>query len=449
MTQASQVKGLVILGAGVSGVAAARLACHRHIPVWFWEEKKHQGDLPKDLSQNPLVHWNQTPENLAYLTFMPSPGISESHPLYKRGLRECGNFLSEVDFGWLSLREPTVLVTGTNGKSTVVAGMVYVLKELGVLARALGNIGKPVSEAALEEFSGGVNVVELSSYQLAQSHHITARISVITSLECDHLQRHHTFSSYVKAKWKVVSWAEKNAPLLRESPALICSKQVMEVVEREECGYAHHRLLVPSQVGLEEELSSLIALSVQALLEDQGPQRGITLLELKKLAQGFSGLPYRLQIVKRLKLAEGKSCLFINDAKSTNLAATNYALKRYGDQGKGVVIVGGRLKKAEDLTQLMVDARDVWWVCVGEAAGTFARHLRGLGREVLELTHQRDLWRTPEFKTKAMAGDLSWVLFSPGCESWDQYENFAARGEDFNRGVEEFCAFLQDDLGGI
>lgn len=451
--QPEQQGGLLILGGGVSGLAAARLALHHGIPVWLWEEGYPSEQLPQDLRQHPLFFGDQPPPHLAALTFMPSPGISEDHHLYQKAQKHCGGFLSEVDWGLRYLPKiPVVAVTGTNAKSTVVSAITYGLRQLGVQAQALGNIGRAVSAEALQPHNVAAYVLELSSYQLTQSHNVRPLISVITTLERDHLQRHHTMESYVRCKWKVVSWAEKLAPPPPPAPyPLICTEDVLKQAQHYGLSYPHHLALTPKQAGLQEQgpdaMKALAALTLQALASKLPQQTKKHLPNTTKqrsagsfmeLLADFPSLPYRQQVSGSITFQE-RRCVFINDAKSTNLAATRYALEHCEHAGPYVVIIGGRLKQGEDSSLLATVTNPVlMWVCVGEARQTLTRELRALGEQVMMCEHLKDLWCHAAFTRPIQAGKVGCVLFSPGCESWDQYENFAERGADFNERFQEF-----------
>lgn len=535
---------LLILGAGVSGLAATKLALHLGVPVWIWEEGNALDSWPEEVLQHSLFRGRSdpAPEDYTTMTFIPGPGIPPSHYLHQRGRELCPWFLSEVDWGWSFLSAnkdiELICVTGTNGKSGVVSTLVHALTELGVLARALGNIGTAVSEEALRVLRLGpflsdrasqcssthflsstfssspplnpspttpiapIYVMELSSYQLAQSRTLDHKVSIITNIAVDHLRWHGDVQSYVASKWQIMQRQKLSHDKASGVQAgkshhhLLTTRGVLKVAEG--FGWSvppHYQVhLVDDAHRASKDESDTPEITSVALSDpehdlSEGERLVLRALELVQQAgrydrfrslqavRSFPGLEYRGEVIARQQVHKDRECLWVNDGKATNFAATAYALRRFRSSGPVVLILGGRRKQGDDPQLLKAYFEDIAAVVVfgddrDELAEYFCRwgygqektqekalgqgetrpsedldHLgpSGLGgkrsdnkiasprSKLWVCEHLGELTEIRGLRRLISEGGVGCMLFSPGCESWDQYPSYRERGSQFTQ----------------
>jgi UDP-N-acetylmuramoylalanine--D-glutamate ligase len=274
------------------------------------------------------------------------------------------------------------------------------LRNAGRRVEVAGNIGRALTDVA-EEIEPGASVVcELSSFQLEDVHLLACDVAVLLNLEPDHLDRHGSFDSYRDAKLRIFERARAK--------------------------------VVPRGLGLDGiEFSSADPLPVEPLLRGEHNREnaaaataaaraaGIDDDAIARGLRGFAGVPHRLENV-----AEVGGVRFVNDSKATNVAAARRALAAYADE-RVHLILGGSLK-GEDFTPLAeaVGGNVQSIHLIGEAAAQLGAVLPGHDDRTLERAVRHAA-------AEARPGDV--VLLSPACASYDQFENFEQRGEEFRR----------------
>jgi len=325
-----------------------------------------------------------------------SPGVPPSIPPLQMAMERGIPVLSEIDLACSLISPPIVAVTGTNGKSSVVTLIGYLLEGAGEVPIVAGNIGMPAISIVDTASSASAVVLEVSSYQLEQSGSFRPRIGILLNLAPDHLHRHGTMEAYAAAKGRLF------------------------------------QLQTPEDDSLpphERENLKAAAASMIALIPDFDPAA----IPEETLRAAF-GLPHRLEEVGTVG-----GVRVINDSKSTNPASAIAALR--ATEGDVVLLIGGRSKGAgyEDLAR-EVGARPVRAVITyGEAAGELSALLARFG---IETAVGSDLEEGISLSLAA-AGPGDTFLFSPACSSFDQFTDFAERGEEFVRFISRLPGFSQ------
>ena len=370
-----------------------------------------------------------------------SPGVPIRHPVFRAAAEQAVPVLGEIELAWRDLDRPVVAVTGTNGKTTVTTLIARMLVESGVAAIAAGNIGLPLSSAVGREVD--VVVAEVSSFQLQFVDGFRPTVAVWLNLAADHLDWHPDVDSYIAAKariWErqkpddvavvnaddpVVMAAAAGAPGTVVTFGLGCSERVPEwtVIGKVLRGPGG------PLVGLEElpraqphDVSNALAAAAAA------SAAGATLEGMRAALMGFEGLPHRLELV-----AAAGGIRWFDDSKATNPHAAAAAVAGFPS---AVLIAGGR-NKGLDLAALAAGADGIRAViAIGEAAGEVTAAFEGL-RPVRQ-AHSMDE-AVLLAAAAACSGDA--VLLSPGCASFDWYDSYAQRGDDFARAVR---AHLED-----
>jgi UDP-N-acetylmuramoylalanine--D-glutamate ligase len=364
-----------------------------------------------------------------------SPGVPIRHPVFRAAAEQDVPVLGEVELAWRDLDRPVVAVTGTNGKTTVTTLIARMLVESGVAAIAAGNIGLPLSSAVGREVD--VVVAEVSSFQLQFVDGFRPAVAVWLNLAADHLDWHPDVDSYVAAKARIwerqgpddVAVVNADDPIVMEAASRAPGRVVtfgLGCAERVPTWTVIGKVLrgpVGAVVGLDElprsqphDVANALAAAAAASAV------GATVEGMRAALVGFEGLPHRLELV-----AVGRGLRWYDDSKATNPHAAATAVAGFDS----VVLIAGGRNKGLDLSAMAAPVDRIRAViAIGEAAGDVAATFDGL-RPV------RPASSMDEAVTLAAAaarpGDA--VLLSPGCASFDWYDSYAQRGDDFARAV--------------
>jgi UDP-N-acetylmuramoylalanine--D-glutamate ligase len=453
-----------ILGLGASGRAAARLAlAHgRKVHVSELKTDARTATLADELTRMGAqvelgVHDLSRIAGAGVVVV--SPGIPPEAPvlvqLRARGVR----WISEPEFAVRFYQAPLIAITGTNGKTTTTLLTAHLLNAAGIRAAVGGNVGggmaPPASELALLDPPPAWYVLEMSSFQLADTVTFSPRIGVVTNLAPDHLDRYSDIERYYGDKARLFQNAHEGsrwvlnaedsavmglpgeAPGMRclfglragEGHGVILSASVeggIFMVRDPEAGEVRHPLIPVSEWGLlgrHNQLNALAA-ALAARLAGASPE-GIA-----AGLRSFRPLPHRLEPVAR-----SGGVLWVNDSKATNVAA---AMGGIGSlEGELVVILGGK-DKGEDFRPLapLLRERARSVVLYGAAAGRLEAELREGWQTQGATTDLPSLWVTggleeavAEARRSARAGTT--VLLAPACSSFDLFASYEERGTRF------------------
>jgi UDP-N-acetylmuramoylalanine--D-glutamate ligase len=434
---------VVVYGLGLSGRAAAGFLRSRGVEVVGVDRRGREALDLGELGSDPGLELVLGDEPRALPAGVDgvvlSPGVPPDRPLLADARRQGVPVIAEVELAFPFLNGPAVGVTGSNGKSTTTALAGAALAASGVTAEVCGNIGVPLT-ACVDGEPGRVFVVELSSFQLESVDTFRPRAAALLNLTADHLDRHTDLAAYRAAKEAIFARQESEdvAVLNADDPYVAaigararrrffsrlrpvedgCYLDGGRVVEAEP-GLSPVELFRPEDLrvhGLHNlENAMAAALLARALGADSSAVRtGLA---------SFSGLPHRLEQVRSLG---GVS--WFNDSKGTNIDATLRSLE--GFEGNSVhLILGGRHKGGDPAVladAVGAKARRVY--LIGEAAEEFERVLSPVAASEQCGDLERAVSAAHE---RARSGEV--VLLSPACASFDQYNNFAERGEHFNR----------------
>lgn len=423
-----------VLGAGKSGVAAAKLLRRKGFEVLL-SDKRPRSELPK-LPGVVLEGGGHSDKLLKCAFVVKSPGLPPDLPILEK-LRAAGvPVFSELELALhFSKSKRVIAVTGTNGKSTTtaLAGLVFKTKWV------CGNIGAPLSEAALKTKTKDTLVLETSSYQLEDSTTFSPRGAAILNITADHVDHHGSMELYIRAKGRVFreqgpdDFCVFNADdpivfkLSRECPSrrLYFGNKGSHVHAWPEDGKLRLRLpgwkkevkLVPPRLPGRHNLENAMA---AALL---GAGAGIKPAQIQAAFKRFKGLSHRLEECGTFR---GLRC--VNDSKATNVDSTLVALRALAPEGKRLLLILGGLHKGSPYTPLrpLVEAGVKGILTIGSAARKVEEDLGGLV-PILPCGDLETAVRTAF--TVGSKGDV--LLLSPACASFDQFKNFEERGRRF------------------
>jgi UDP-N-acetylmuramoylalanine--D-glutamate ligase len=454
---------VLVYGLGLSGLAAARLLLARGVAVAAVDDREEAD--PGELGSEPRFARLAGAAASALGAgadgawagidgVVVSPGVPPERPLLGAARRRGLPVLAEVELAFPFLNGPVVAITGTNGKSTTTALTGALLAAAGHAVVVCGNIGEPLA-GRVDGPPGRIFVVELSSFQIDGLDTFRPRAAAFLNLTEDHLDRYHDLAAYAASKRRLFrrqgagDLAVLNAddPITRTTlatPDLACCARKAPPVRRrlfsrrgvvdDGCylegggtvlevapGAPARALFAAAEVPLAgvQNLENAMAAALLARGMGASPEAVRTGLA------GFAGLPHRMQ-----RVAAQGGVAWYDDSKGTNPAATVKSLEGFAD-GTVHLILGGRNKGA-DFAPLapLARAKARRLYLIGEAAAEIERALGGTAPIELSGTVAAAVRAAARH---AVPGEA--VVLSPACASFDQFRNFAHRGEVFQREV--------------
>ncbi len=428
---------VLVAGLGVSGVAIVRFLRSKNIPVIATDSRPLGQDVTAPLEALGARceingHNVETFERAALV--VTSPGIPLDMSFFNlaraRGITVSG----ELDLFACFLERPLVAITGTNGKTTVTTLVSQMLKRSGLGVFTGGNIGTPLVRFLESGQTEDVVVAEVSSFQLDAATLFAPRVAVLLNIAEDHMDRYTDFAAYADAKWGIFRNQSKH------DFAVVNQILSMDFERKQDiqsalvtfgkgngCNAAIDNRAIaistPDQnFVLDLSVTRLngahnrenIAAAALAALLAGGTPAGI-----QSALDDFSGLAHRTEYVATLNGVD-----YYNDSKGTNPHAVAGALRGFD---RVILILGGR-SKGTDFSCLapLVNQRVKTVIVMGEAAREITAAL-GSAVRIQEAGSMADAVSIAEHL--AVHGDT--VLLSPGCSSFDMYDNYAQRGSDF------------------
>ncbi len=376
----------LVFGLGISGKAAAEYLLSKNESVIGVDRKVKKVPGLKIYDEDVSL------EGIDCL--IVSPGIPPSHPLVREaGIRKI-EVISEAAFALKQIQNRCIGITGSNGKTTTTLLINHVLNLSGIPARAVGNVGVGLSTVLMDGNPDEILVIELSSFQLELLNIPCLDFALLLNISENHLDRYFSMQEYVRAKVSIQN-------CLKEHGILFASKELVREYGINARVYENAALAICQQFGITEERFHRSALS-------------------------FEKPPHRLE-----KVDVRHGVTIYNDSKSTNVASTMYAVRELS--GAIVLIVGGSDKGSSYAP---------WVNCFkGKVKHIIAY---GSAREKIEqeIGSMCRLTKVSLFEDAVkMALNLSQkgdtVLLSPGCSSYDQFDNFERRGDMFKELVLE------------
>ncbi|MFP4182576.1 MAG: UDP-N-acetylmuramoyl-L-alanine--D-glutamate ligase [Thiohalospira sp.] len=367
-----------------------------------------------------------------------SPGIARSTPTIAAAEAAGAEVIGDIELFARAANAPVVAITGSNGKSTVTAMLAAMASEAGVRAGVGGNYGPPALEL-LTEPEPALYILELSSFQLETTSSLAPKAATVLNVSADHLDRYADLEAYAAAKTRIARGAE-TLVVNRDDP-----RTAGLVGPGETLGFtlgaptagdwgvrpgpdgtpwlAHgDEAVMPaaelSLVGAHNRANALAALAL-------GEAAGLGRSAMRAALAGFHGLDHRC-----VRVAERGGITWIDDSKATNVGAALAAIE--GLEAPVVLIAGGQ-GKGQDFAPLAEPARGGRLrgaVTLGEDGPTIASVLAPHVPVMAAADMVEAVERAGEL---AQPGDF--VLLSPACASFDQFEGYARRGEAFATAV--------------
>jgi UDP-N-acetylmuramoylalanine--D-glutamate ligase len=405
-----------VLGLGRSGMGAVKFLVHQGHTVVVWDDRGTIRDQMKErfgecVQVRPVKEW----EGIHKIVL--SPGIPPHHAEVQRLQAEGVSCLTEVDLFLDSHPDAKVIaVTGTNGKSTLVALIDHVLGMAGIPVASGGNLGTPCVELPTLS-KEGVYVLELSSYQLHWLKPHSFLVSCITNITPDHLEWHGDWNSYVHAKLKISEKAEH----------VVLGSENLEL--------PWHNLILDRR---QEPVEIIRSLKIENLARACLKPFKLSESVWDEALATFKGLPHRQELIT----GPGRSLLWVNDSKATNVAAAHAALKAYKEYSI-FWIAGGQAKKGDRWDNILPEEADLQGVFLyGESGDVLKEAFMGKGLPFVQTYSTLEeatlaAWQKVQDTQKECSNPKKTVvLLSPGGASFDQFKNFEERGEMFRKIVQ-------------
>ena len=441
------MKRLVILGGGESGVGTAILGKKEGFDVFVSDMGKIKTVYQEVLNKYGIEWEDQqhTEEKIMNASVvMKSPGIPDKVEIVKKLHSHGIPVISEIEFAAPYTQAVTIGITGSNGKTTTTMLTYHLLKSAGLQVGLAGNIGKSFAWQVAET-EQDYYVLELSSFQLDGIVNYKPHIAVLTNISPDHLDRYeYKYENYINSKFRITmnqteqdfllydaddeastEWLKNNktnAQLIPFSISKTLEKgaylknNTMEVNINEE-----EFIMETEYIALEGKhnmKNAMAATSVAKLMK-------IRNATIRESLSNFQGVEHRLEKVLKIQNVQ-----YINDSKATNVNATFFALDSMNSPT--VWIVGG-VDKGNDYSELMPLVREKVKaiVCLGMDNTKIIEAFGNVVDMVLEVDNMFDAVNMSAHL--AEKGDM--VLLSPACASFDLFENYEDRGNQFKQAV--------------
>lgn len=421
----------LIIGSGVSGKAVYK---------YLKDEKCSCEILEKFIESSELF---DKLESGKFNRVIVSPGIKlDKNIIFQLKKRKIALY-GEMEFGVSKINNKIIAVTGTNGKTTTVSLIGYLLRKYLSGSCVAGNIGVPIT-SLINKLNDEVVVLECSSFQLETINKFSPHIAVILNISEDHLNRHKTMKEYIRCKYKITkNQTEKdflllnadddylfnNSPKTKAKIFYFSTKnKVLGVYLKNRIAYFYdgikeEKLVSLSKVCLkgEHNLSNILAsiLSVYLLTKDKNLLKDVLM---------FQGVPHRIEFVNNIKGVE-----FYNDSKATNISSCLVACNSFNS--KINLILGGSDKgyNFDDLfKKLPKNVKNI--AIFGETKTKIAFSIKKFNfKNYYYFDNLRDC--VTHLFNISLPGEV--VLLSPACASFDQFESYEHRGNVFKNIVNE------------
>lgn len=422
------MKNCLIVGTGRSGISSAKLLEKKGIKFELYSDNKEINVIDDYKVRHDVKEGIDT--------LIISPGVPIDAPIVswakERGIKVIG----ELELATMYMDEPIIAITGTNGKTTTTSLIGHILAQV-FNTKVAGNIGLPITSVCDDEKD--VIVVEVSSFQLESIDKFRPHISLILNITPDHLDRHYTIENYTDVKFNITKNQTENDYLILNAD---CDVVVNKTVSTNaKIIYFSTKKNADTYVKYEKiyfkdeyicDVSDLPILgihNIENVLAAVAACRlfGISCEIIKSGIKSFRAVKHRLQFVKEINGVK-----YYNDSKGTNPDATIKAVEAVNNN---IILIAGGYNKKACYTEMLKVCKDrvKTLILLGDTANDIKIEAENVGINNILLV--KDM-REAVTVSSSIADNGDNVLLSPACASWDMYNNFEERGDDFIELVE-------------
>ena len=437
------MKRIVILGAGESGAGAAILAAKQGFDVFVSDfgEIKHQYKLLLDKHH---IRWEEKQHTESLILnadeVIKSPGIPDKAPMVK-ALREKNiPVISEIEFAGRYTKAKMICITGSNGKTTTTMLIYHILKEAGLNVGLAGNVGDSLALQVAEK-NFDYYVVELSSFQLDGMTEFKADIAILMNITPDHLDRYnYEFQNYIDSKFRIIqNQTEKDAFIFWNDDPVIRNELKkrniqsaiypfsLEKEEKTKAFIENNQLIINTLNNIFTMPASELSLTgIHNTYNSMAAGLAASIISVRKenirqSLQDFQGVEHRLEYV-----ATVRDVKYINDSKATNVNSCWYALQ---SMRTPVVLILGGTDKGNDYSEIeeLVKEKVTGMIFLGVDNEKLHLFFDGKVEKIADARSMQECVQA----AYNMAKPGETVLLSPCCASFDLFENYEDRGNQF------------------
>ena len=415
MLSNSKLKELsfLVYGLGLSGLSVVNFFKKKNIKNYkVWDDKK------KTLLKNKRkTNLKETLNNVDYIVLSPGVSLVKKKLLIKFKKK----IITDIDFLYLTNKNfKSVMITGTNGKSTTCKLISHLLTKNKFKVLLGGNIGTPILDLKIKKNS--FVVIEASSFQLSHSKFICPDYAFLLNLTNDHLDWHGDMQDYINSKLKIFKSQKKsqfafvNKKLKKifvrkkfDSRLIIPNEKKYKIIKKKIKNYYLNSSINDDNMSFTYAFSKLLNISDKNFI---------------KASNSFIGLPHRYEI-----FLKKKNFIFINDSKATSFEAAKYALLN----SKNVYwILGGLPKKNDKIVLSKIKKNIIKCYLIGKNTNFFYRQIQNKINYLITRNLKRTLIEIfKDIKSSNIKDNT--ILLSPAAASYDQFSNFEKRGNEFKR----------------
>lgn len=444
---------IVILGAGESGNGAAILAKLKGWQVFVSDFGTIKDYYKRELEQEGILYEEGRHSEELILDadlIVKSPGIPDKVSIIQKLKQANKKIVSEIEFGfWYKEDSKIIAITGSNGKSTTTSLLYHIVKQAGYDVSMVGNIGISFAKQIAKQPTAWY-VMEISSFQLDDTITFRPDIGVLLNITPDHLDRYdYKFENYIASKFRITAnqneedflvvniddpeiknFLEQHNPkphlipftmsehnLTQDEGAFMNNDELNFKFDGDQANISIHDLALK---GKHNQYNSMAAgISARAA--------GIRKEKIRESFSTFEGLEHRLEFVATVRGVD-----FINDSKGTNLNSVWFALE---SMKQPVILILGGVDKGNDYNEIkdLVQEKVRAIVCMGLDNEPIHQAFGQVVPQIVDTQSAVDAVKAAY--AVAEQGDV--VLLSPGCASFDLFQNYEDRGRQFKQAVRE------------
>ncbi len=424
----------LILGLGKTGFSIARFLSEQNINYKIADSRMSPPYLSKYTSllfkSTPILGmWTSSLLTEVDEVFI-SPGIAQSETIVGWAMKKNIPIISDIELFSRFAKAPVIGITGSNGKSTVTKLLTQMIVDSGMLVAIGGNIGIPALDCLNEKIE--YYVLELSSYQLDYSYHLNLITGVVLNITPDHLDRYKSFEYYINSKLSLYQYCQYSVVNLDEPliPKQTNVKYFGINIPKKANDFGtvtYHNicyllkgdniLMSIDEVQLIGEHNTKNILAALAL----GDQIKLPISSMIQSIKNFKALEHRLEWV-----AKKQNIDYYNDSKATNATSTIIAIQALMYKHQNIVLILGGIAKKEDYTLLFkfINKGITGVVLIGQSTHKFSQEIN------TNTTIYANTMQEAVNIARSMINN-GVILLSPGCASFDMFDNFEHRGHVF------------------